>query len=159
MNARGIPPARERKILTPPPLRLTPPPPVDRQTPVKTVPSRRTTYAGGNNIFEIGGLENIQTKTRCTAFVITHCFGSDVADTDGSASDAAGCESTAGDSSEEGGISAFCQSSPSSTITPIIVPSFTSLESSGFCKQCKRWWQTSDLGRDFFKTWKCFSLI
>ena len=24
------------------------PPPVDRQTPVKTVPSRRTTYAGGN---------------------------------------------------------------------------------------------------------------
>ena len=25
-----------------------PPPPVDRQTPVKTVPSRRTTYAGGN---------------------------------------------------------------------------------------------------------------
>ena len=26
-----------------------PPPPVDRQTPVKTVPSRRTTYAGGNN--------------------------------------------------------------------------------------------------------------
>ena len=30
--------------LTGPPL----PPPVDRQTPVKTVPSRRTTYAGGN---------------------------------------------------------------------------------------------------------------
>ena len=26
-----------------------PPPPVDRQTPVKTVPSRRTTYAGGKN--------------------------------------------------------------------------------------------------------------
>ena len=26
-----------------------PSPPVDRQTPVKTVPSRRTTYAGGNN--------------------------------------------------------------------------------------------------------------
>ena len=25
-----------------------PPPHVDRQTPVKTVPSRRTTYAGGN---------------------------------------------------------------------------------------------------------------
>ena len=25
------------------------PPPVDRQTPVKTVPSRRTTYAGGND--------------------------------------------------------------------------------------------------------------
>ena len=28
--------------------RTPPPPPVDRQTPVKTVPSRRTTYAGGN---------------------------------------------------------------------------------------------------------------
>ena len=28
-----------------------PSPPVDRQTPVKTVPSRRTTYAGGNNKF------------------------------------------------------------------------------------------------------------
>ena len=27
----------------------THPPGVDRQTPVKTVPSRRTTYAGGNN--------------------------------------------------------------------------------------------------------------
>ena len=27
-----------------------PPPGVDRQTPVKTVPSRRTTYAGGKNV-------------------------------------------------------------------------------------------------------------
>ena len=30
------------------PVRYPPSPPVDRQTPVKTVPSRRTTYAGGN---------------------------------------------------------------------------------------------------------------
>ena len=30
-----------------------PSPPVDRQTPVKTVPSRRTTYAGGNKAEEL----------------------------------------------------------------------------------------------------------
>ena len=30
------------------PGQVAPLPPVDRQTPVKTVPSRRTTYAGGN---------------------------------------------------------------------------------------------------------------
>ena len=30
-----------------------PPPPVDRQTPVKTVPSRRTTYAGGNDTVQL----------------------------------------------------------------------------------------------------------
>ena len=38
-----------------------PPPPVDRQTPVKTVPSRRTTYAGGN--------ERIKYQTICEDWI------------------------------------------------------------------------------------------
>ena len=36
-------------------------PPVDRQTPVKTVPSRRTTYAGGNKVQHVKWCM-IQTK-------------------------------------------------------------------------------------------------
>ena len=51
----GVPPARPGMRYTPPPLGRPgmgyPPPPrnVNRQTPVKTVPSRHTTYAGGKN--------------------------------------------------------------------------------------------------------------
>ena len=51
---------------------VTPPPPMDRQTPVKTVPSRRTTYAGGKNkLFQL--IEMYFAPTRLlilTGFII-----------------------------------------------------------------------------------------
>ena len=40
-----------------------PPPPVDRQTPVKTVPSRRTTYAGGNKTFRSKDASTLDTTS------------------------------------------------------------------------------------------------
>ena len=50
---------------TPPggvPDRTPPPPPVDRQTPVKTVPSRRTKYAGGKNGFLMNAMVVVHGK-------------------------------------------------------------------------------------------------